>query len=105
MLHSIDNWSTVSFILLIVDLTFPLLLVWFLGLCRIPEKATGKKSNELFHYLKGTTHFGIKYCSKFRLLVGFTDSDWDGDNDDWKVHFWLCVSLQHWTIGLVVQET
>jgi hypothetical protein len=22
-----------------------------------------------------------------------------------KVHFWLCVSLQHWTIGLVMQET
>jgi hypothetical protein len=30
MLHFIDNWLTVLFILLIVDLTFPLLLVWFL---------------------------------------------------------------------------
>jgi hypothetical protein len=47
MLHFIDNWSTILFILLIVDLTFPLLLVWFLGLCRTPEKATRNKSNEL----------------------------------------------------------
>jgi hypothetical protein len=47
MLHIIDNISAVSFILLIFDLTFPLLLVWFLSLCRTLEKYNGKHSNEL----------------------------------------------------------
>jgi hypothetical protein len=48
MLHSVDNWLTISLILLTLDLTFLLLLVWFLGLCRIPEKNTRKQSDELF---------------------------------------------------------
>jgi hypothetical protein len=46
MLLSIDNWSTILFILLIVNSKFPLLLVWFLGLCRTLNKATRKKSNK-----------------------------------------------------------
>jgi hypothetical protein len=48
MLHSVDNWLTISLILLTLDLTFLLLLVWFLGLCRIPEKNTRKQSEKLF---------------------------------------------------------
>jgi hypothetical protein len=47
LLLFIDNWLTILFILLIVDLTFTLWLVWFLNLFRTPKKATGKKSNEL----------------------------------------------------------
>jgi hypothetical protein len=47
MLHFIDNWSTILFISLIVDMTFPLLSMWFLILWRTPGKATRKKSNEL----------------------------------------------------------
>jgi hypothetical protein len=47
MLHSIDNWSKVSFILPTINLTFPLLLVLFLGLCKTPKKSTRKKSKKL----------------------------------------------------------
>jgi hypothetical protein len=47
MLLSIDNRSTIVFILLIVKMTFPLFLVWFLNLCRTLNKYTINQSNEL----------------------------------------------------------
>jgi hypothetical protein len=38
----------------------------------------------IFFFL-GTVHFGIHYSSGGTpLLVGFTNSDWVGDHDDWK---------------------
>jgi len=47
MLHFIDNWLEILSILLIVDLTFPFMLVWFLDSCSMPNKSTENKSKKL----------------------------------------------------------
>jgi hypothetical protein len=52
--------------------------------CRIPEKIHWKVFKQIVHYLKGTTHFGIKYCHSLDSLVSFTNSDWVDEGDDWK---------------------
>jgi hypothetical protein len=39
----------------------------------------------ILHYVRGTVQFEIHYSSRgTTLLVGFTDSDWVDDPDDWK---------------------
>jgi hypothetical protein len=80
----IDNWSVALFISLTVDLTSLLLLVWFLEFMQDPRESHWKVVKIIVCYLKGTSHLGIKYCRSSDSLVGFTDSDWAGDNDDQK---------------------
>ena len=36
----------------------------------------------IIYYIKGTSHFGIKYCRSLFLLVIFFNSDWVGEGDD-----------------------
>ena len=43
------------------------------------------ESKVIFHFVQGTRTHGIYYVAKFVLeLVGFTDSNWEGDNTDRK---------------------
>jgi hypothetical protein len=49
-----------------------------------PKESHWKEVKRIVCYLKGTTHFGIKYCRSSDSLVNFTDSNWAGDNDDRK---------------------
>ena len=42
-----------------------------------------KDAKIMLHYVQGTKHFGVHYVASSPLeLVGFTDSDWDGDSID-----------------------
>ena len=42
-----------------------------------------KADKMILHYVQGTKHFWIHYAASSPLeLVGFTDSDWDGDSID-----------------------
>ena len=42
-----------------------------------------KADKRILHYVQGTKHFGIHYAASSPLeLVGFSDSDWDGDPKD-----------------------
>jgi len=44
-----------------------------------------KATKRILRYVRGTVQFGIHYNAEAApLLVGFTDSDWTGDPDDWK---------------------
>ena len=39
----------------------------------------------IFHFVQGTKTHGIHYVAKYDLeLVGFTESDWEGDKNDRK---------------------
>ena len=39
----------------------------------------------ILNFVQGTRSHGIHYVAKYDLeLVGFTDSDWEGDNTDRK---------------------
>ena len=41
-----------------------------------------KEAKRILRYIRGTIQFGIHYSTgETPLLVGFTDSDWDGDLD------------------------
>lgn len=41
-------------------------------------------AKRVLRYLKGTSHYGIKYTKNQDLLTAYTDSDWAGDVDDRK---------------------
>lgn len=45
-------------------------------------------------YLKSTSHFGIKYSWITNSLIDYTNSEWDGDDDDRKStsNFVFCFS-------------
>ena len=48
---------------------------------------------QALRYLKGTTDYGIFYKKGGdEKLIAYTDSDYAGDLDDRKKHFWICVS-------------
>jgi hypothetical protein len=50
-----------------------------------PHESHWKATKRILQYVHGTIQFGIRYSSEGTpLLVGFTDSDWAGDTDDWK---------------------
>ena len=40
----------------------------------------------IFRYLRGTTHLGLLYgkSSETSDLIGYSDSDWGGDSNDYK---------------------
>ena len=45
--------------------------------------ATQIAAKKVFRYLKGTMNFGLLYTNEFDVqLVGFSDSDWEGNPDD-----------------------
>ena len=50
-----------------------------------PHNIHGREAKRTFHFVQGTRTHGIHYVAKSDLnLVGFTDSDWDGENTDRK---------------------
>ena len=49
-----------------------------------PRESHCKVVKCIIHYLKGTSHFGIKYGQSTDSLVDYTDSNQDGDGDDQK---------------------
>jgi hypothetical protein len=50
-----------------------------------PHESHWKAAKRILLYFHGTIQFGIHYSSGGTpLLVGFTDSDWADDPDDWK---------------------
>eukprot|EP00253_Pinus_taeda_P035798 PITA_35798 len=50
-----------------------------------PHESHWKEVRRILHYVQGTIQFGIHYNAEASpILVGFTDSDWAGDPDDWK---------------------
>ena len=50
-----------------------------------PHESHWKASKRILHYVRGTVQFAIHYSSGGTpLLVGFTDSDWASDLDDWN---------------------
>jgi len=47
-------------------------------------------------YVQGTTGYGIHYATWCALeLMGFTDSNWDGDNTDHKATYGYMLNLGH----------
>lgn len=46
------------------------------------QESHWKVANHIIFYLKGTSHFCIKYSRSTNSLVGYTDFDWVGDGDD-----------------------
>ena len=52
-----------------------------------PRESNWKDEKHIIHYLKGTSHFGIKYSQSTNSLVIYTHSKWDGDGDDQKSTF------------------
>ena len=49
---------------------------------QVPREIHSKVAKKIVRYIKRTSHLGIKYCQSLDSLVGFTNSDWVGDNDD-----------------------
>eukprot|EP00253_Pinus_taeda_P030435 PITA_30435 len=50
-----------------------------------PRESNWKAAKQILCYVRGTVQLGIHYITgASHLLVGFTDSDWAGDPDDWK---------------------
>ena len=48
-----------------------------------PHYIHWKESNRILQYVQGTKNFGVHYVASSPLeLVGFFDSDWDGDPND-----------------------
>jgi hypothetical protein len=64
------------------DLSFVIgLIVWYM---QTPHEIHWKSTKRILLYVYGTIQFMIHYSSEGTpLLVGFTDSDWAGDPDDW----------------------
>ena len=50
-----------------------------------PHETHWRASKRILNFVQGTKNHGIFYKAKFDLdLIGFTDSDWAGDNIDQK---------------------
>jgi hypothetical protein len=66
-----------------LDISFVVgLISWYM---QTPHEIHWKTTKRILRYVCGTVQFGIHYNSGgTRLLVGFTNSDWVGDADDWK---------------------
>ena len=50
-----------------------------------PHDIHWREAKRILHFVQETKTHGINYVAKYDLeLVGFTDSNWDGDNTDRK---------------------
>ena len=50
-----------------------------------PTKQHWIPVKRIFRYIKGTLNYGLHFCRDGSVdCVGFSDSDWGGDLDDWK---------------------
>ena len=50
-----------------------------------PHELHCKETKRILHYVQGTRYYGIHYAVGAQLdLIGFTDSDWEGDGNDGK---------------------
>jgi hypothetical protein len=49
-----------------------------------PKESHWKAVKRIIRYLKGTTHFGIEFSHSSDSVVGYTDFDLAGHDDDWK---------------------
>jgi hypothetical protein len=50
-----------------------------------PDELHWKEAKSILRYVQGNITFGIHYAVESTLyLIGFTDFDWDGDNNDRK---------------------
>ena len=50
-----------------------------------PHDIHCKESKKILQYVQGTKNFGVHYATSSSLeVVGFYDSDWDGDPTDRK---------------------
>ncbi|KAM2949577.1 hypothetical protein FF1_036456 [Malus domestica] len=64
-----------------------------------------KTAKRILRYLKGTINFGLLYLSSDNYkLVGYNDSDWAGDSDNRKKHYWICVLHGRHCIHMDVEE-
>ena len=53
-----------------------------------PLEIHWRATKRILNFVQGTRTHGIHYVAKYDLeLVGFTDSDWEGDNIDRKSTF------------------
>ena len=53
--------------------------------CSQPTKTHWTAVKRIFRYLRGTTHLGLLYSKGDEdTLIGFSDSDWGGDSNDYK---------------------
>ncbi|GAU16908.1 hypothetical protein TSUD_36660 [Trifolium subterraneum] len=53
-----------------------------------------KAAKRVIRYIKGTVHYGVKYCKvKDFKLFGYSDSDWAGSSDDMKSTSGYCFSI------------
>jgi hypothetical protein len=67
----------------ILDLSYVVGIVY--RFMQEPHELHWKVSKHILRYIQGTITFGIHYESEYTLyLMGFTDSDWAGDNIDHK---------------------
>ena len=59
-------------------------------------------AKRILNIVQGRKTHGIHYVAQSILeLVGFTNSDWEGDNTDRKSTFWIFVYACIWTNHLV----
>jgi hypothetical protein len=64
-----------------------------------------KVAKHILRYVQSTNTFGIHYEIYSTLdLIGFTDSDWAGDNTDHKSTSGYSLSLKFWAYLLVEKE-
>ena len=55
-----------------------------------------KDAERILYYVQGTKHFGIHYVASSPLeLVGFTNTNWDGDSIDKKSTSVYVFALAH----------
>ena len=54
--------------------------------CSKPTKSHWTAVKRIFRYLRGTTHHGLLYSkgSESHDLIGYSDADWGGDDNDYK---------------------
>ncbi|GKU97380.1 hypothetical protein SLEP1_g10529 [Rubroshorea leprosula] len=59
-----------------------------------PSEIHFKAAKRILRYVKGTTDFGVLYkCSTNVKLIGFTDGDWAGSEEDMKSTSGQCFSI------------